>query len=200
MIGTVAAVHGLGPYSVFVDANVWYSRVLRDWLGVLYTTPEVPTLVVHWTEDVLAELLFHLRRQHPDWPGSQITNIRDRLASTFEAGRVEDFVIDAGYRGRDEHDAHVHAAAVACGADALVTFNTADFSWDENSAQYELMHPDDFLLLVDDSSPSLVAAAAARMCSYWVDRCGEADLPARLRAAGCPQFAERVLRHLHQQM
>lgn len=198
--GTLACVHGLGAYGVFVDANVWYSRTLRDWIGLLYTTPEDAPFVVHWTEDVLAELIYHLRREHPDWDGSRITTIRDRLAGTFEAGRVEDFTVDGSYAGRDAHDAQVHAGAVACRADVLVTCDVTGFVWDENTSTYEVMHPDSFLVLVDDSNPGLVAAVVERMCAYWVRRCGEADLPAGLRLAGCPQFADRVLGHLRRRM
>lgn len=191
---------GLGPYDVFVDANVWYSRTLRDWFGMLYTTPDSPPFIVHWTEDVLAELIYHLRREHAEWSGARITRVRDLVAATFEAGRVDDFTIDGSYAGGDIHDAHVHAAAVACGADVLVTFDVGDFSWDDNVSTYEVMHPDEFLVLVDDASPELVAAAAGRSCDYWIGRTGEADLPARLVLAGCPQFANRVRSHLQEQM
>ncbi|WP_046529471.1 PIN domain-containing protein [Cellulomonas sp. FA1] len=187
---------GIGTTTVFVDANVWFSRTLRDWLGMLYTTPDDPPFVACWTEDVLAELIYHLRRAHPRWDGARITRIRDLLADTFEAGRVDDFTIDAGYGGPDPSDAHVHAAAVACRADVLLTCNTRDFVWDDSASPYEVMHPDDFLVLVDDSCPSLVATVAAQMARYWYDRFGEADVPARLRSAQCPQFAERVRRHL----
>lgn len=196
----VPPMQGAGPYSAFVDANVLYSRTLRDWLGMLYTVPESPPFVVHWTEDVLAEVIYHLRKKNPAWPGDRITSIRDQLAGTFEAGRVEQFSVDATYGGRDAGDAHVHAVAVACGADVLVTCNATDFKWDENTSPYEVMHPDDFLVLVDDSSPELVAAVVAKMCDYWVRRRGEADLAASLRKAECPQFADRVLAHLHRQM
>lgn len=192
--------HGIGQYGVFVDSNVWYSRTMRDWLGMLYTTPDSPPFVVCWSEDVLAELIYHLRKAHPDWSGRRITTIRDQLAGTFEAGRVEDFDAAESYAGADLHDAHVHAAALACRADVLLTFNGVDFAWDENLSPYEVMHPDDFLVLVDDSMPELVASVVERMCAFWVGRCGEADLPAHLRAADCPQFADRVTSHLHQQM
>lgn len=191
---------GVGPYDVFVDANVWFSRTLRDWIGILYTTPDNPPFVVHWTEDVLAELLHHLRKCHPDWPGSRITSIRDRLAGTFEAGRVEEFVIDSTYQGPDAGDAHVHAAAIACKADVLVTCNVKDFVWDENRSTYEVMHPDDFLVLTNDSFPDLVQEATERMCAYWVNREGEANLPAALRTADCPRFADRVRAHLQRLM
>lgn len=185
---------------VFVDANVWYSRTLRDWFGMLYTTPEAPMFVVHWTEDVLAELIYHLRKKNPDWAGGRITRIRDRLAGTFEAGRVDDFSMDSRYAGADPHDAHVHAAAVGCGADVLVTIDSTGFVWDAGTSPYEVMHPDDFFLLVDDSSPGLVAEVVKRMCDHWIRQTGEADLPDRLRTAGCPQFAQRVTSHLQRGM
>ncbi|MCR6689073.1 PIN domain-containing protein [Cellulomonas sp.] len=191
---------GVGPTSVFVDANVWFSRTLRDWIGLLYVTPDEPLFVVHWSEDVLAELIHHLRKKHPTWPGRRISSIRDQLAGTFEAGRVEAFEIDGSYRGRDAADAHVHAAATACAADVLVTCNASDFVWDENTSSYELMHPDVFLVLVDDAAPLLVAKVAAEMCAYWVGRRGEADLPRSLRSAGCAEFAERVRGHLLRQV
>lgn len=196
----MVGVQGQGQYRVFVDANVWYSRALRDWFGMLYTKPDTPPFAVYWTEDVLAELVYHLRREHPDWPGRRITRIRDLMAGTFEAGRVGDFTVDDSYLGPDRHDAHVHAGAVACSADVLVTCNGKDFLWDENTSLYEVMHPDDFLVLVDDSAPGLVADVVGSMCAYWVDRSGEANLPARLDLANCPRFADRVRTHLRDQM
>jgi predicted nucleic acid-binding protein len=185
---------------VFVDACVWHSRTLRDWLGVLYTTADSAPFAVFWSEDVLAEVVHGLRRRHPDWPGRRITELRDRVARTFENGRVDDFVVDGSYRGADPLDAHVHAATVACRASILLTLNNDDFVWDANTSAYEVMHPDDFFVSVDDADPWLVADCVTSMCQYWVDRTGEADLPARLRGADCPQFAARVLDHLHQRL
>lgn len=54
-----------GRWVIFVDSNVWYLRTLRDWLGMLYVTPEAPRFHVQWTDDVLAELLYHLGKRHP---------------------------------------------------------------------------------------------------------------------------------------
>lgn len=188
-----------GPAPVFVDANVWYSRTRRDWLGMLYTIPEVPPFQVHWTEDVMAEVLHSLRKAHPDWDGRRLTGIRDRLAGTFEAGRVDDFMIDGTYKGPDAHDAHVHAAAIACRAEMLITCNIADYEWNENESTYEVVHPDEFLVLVDDAVPRLVGVVVEQMQRYWFERRGESNLPMHLRTADCPEFAERVRRHLLRQ-
>lgn len=182
--------------TVLVDANVWFSRTLRDWIGMLYTTPELPPFDVRWTEDILAEVVYHLRRTNPTWEGARITGLRERLAATFETGRVDHFTVDDDYRGIDPMDAHVHAAAVACRADYLVTDDSKGFVWDDNQSSYEVLTPDEFLVLVDDTTPDLVAAVTQLMGEYWLAQAGEAELPKRLRSAGCPQFAERVRKHL----
>lgn len=184
---------GSGRHHVFVDANVWYSRALRDWIGVLYTQPEQAPFIVHWSEDILGELVYHLRRKHPDWDGGKISTIRDRIAGTFEIGRVKDFEIQALDGVVDPHDRHVHGAALACGADILLTFNVRDFLGVD---QYDVMTPDEFLVLVDDAAPRVVRSATAEQAAYWGRRRGEVDLPERLRSAGCPGFAARVLAHL----
>lgn len=189
---------GYAQHRVFVDSNVFYSKALCDWLGLLYVTGETSPFIVHWTEDVLADTIHHLRKRHPDWDGRRTSQIRDRIAGTFEIGRVADYVVDVSYRGRDPHDAHVHAAALACSADILLTCNDKDFAWesDDASQPYEVMTPDEFFLLIDDSMPELVCRVAHEQARYWVARAGEADLPAQLRVAGAPAFAERVRRHL----
>lgn len=181
---------------MFVDANVWFTRTLRDWIGLLSTVDELPPFEVRWTEDVLAELLYHLRRLHPEWDGKRTSGIRDILTEVFEDGRVSDFTIDESYQGPDPLDAHVHAATLASRADFLVTSNVKDFVWDENESSYEVLHPDDFLVMIDDIAPESVALAVIANCTYWIKRAGEADLPARLRSVECPKFAERVRRHL----
>lgn len=149
-----------------------------------------------WTEDILAEFIYRLRKKHPTWPGGHITAMRDRLAATFETGRVDDFTVGSCYRDPDPHDAHVHAAAVASRADFIITNDRTGFIWDENESPYEVLTPDEFLLLVDADCPELVAKVSVEMTKYWLVRTGEADLPQRLRTAECPAFAERVRVHL----
>lgn len=181
---------------VLVDADVWFSRTRRDWFGILYTCQDVPPFQAFWAEDILAELIANLRDTFPNWNGRRIATVRDRLAGTFEAGRVLEYEIDGSYQGIDEGDAHVHAAAIACGAQYLVTCNSKDFRWDENSSPYEVVHPDEFLTLVDDSAPALVRRATQDMVGYWFGKRQSAELPQHLLKADCPGFAERVRQHL----
>lgn len=181
---------------VLVDANVWFSRTLRDWIGMLYTTPDSAPFEVKWTEDILAELLRALRRKNPEWDGGEISRIRDLIAGTFEVGRVDDYLVAGDYLGNDPNDAHVHAAAIACGADILLTQNVKDFARRENESSYEVLTPDEFFLLIDDSRPELVSKVTVSICEYWMNRKIEAELPKSLKEAGCPRFAERVRVHL----
>ncbi|WP_307867596.1 PIN domain-containing protein [Umezawaea beigongshangensis] len=182
---------------MFVDANVLYSRTLRDWLALLQLNSPEEVYTVYWTEDVLAETIYRLRRKHPDWNGAKITAIRDGIAATFEGGRVEDFVVDGTFPGVDGDDRHVHAAAVACRADFILTcdkgFSTA--GCDAGSTPYEVYRPDEFFVLVDDSAPHLVRLVTREQTLYWVGREGRADLAGKLIDAGCPVFAERVRIH-----
>lgn len=180
-------------HRVFVDANVYYSRTQRDWLGLLYLQGESNAFSVFWTEDVLGELVYHLRRQHPGWAGHRISSIRDRLTGVFENGRVADFPVGQLDEVSDPHDLHVHAAALSCDADILLTNNIKDFS---SVQHYDVMAPDEFFCLIDDSLPHVVRAATRDQSAYWGRRDGGADLPDRLRRVGCPRFAARVLAHL----
>jgi predicted nucleic acid-binding protein len=182
----------VGPSRVFVDSNVLYSRTLRDWLALLSLAGTPPPFTVFWSEDVLAEVMYHLRRNHPDWGGGMVTRVRDLIANTFEGGRVSDYVIDESYQGRDTHDAHVHAAAVACNAEYLLTCNGADFP--DDAAPYETISPDDFLTMIGHWLPGVVRNVTQQQMTYWATRRSEALLPQTLEAAGCPTFAEHIRR------
>ncbi len=184
---------------VFVDSNVLYSRTQRDWLGLLYSNPTPQAhFRVHWSEDVLADVIHHLRKNKPDLSGRAIAHVRDRVATTFEVGRVADYDIDGSYRGGDPHDAHIHAAATACRADYLLTNNVKDFPDGPNDPlPYEVIRPDDFFVLVDDAYSDLVAACVEEQIRYWSQRpTDQVDLLGPLQKANCPAFAERVRAHL----
>ncbi|MBP8882331.1 MAG: PIN domain-containing protein [Dermatophilaceae bacterium] len=188
---------GSGPADVFVDSYVLYSRTLLDWLGLLYVEPLVePPFAVYWSDDVMVEVMHHLRKNNPTWPGGQIARFRERLESTFEVGRVRDYAIDGTYSGPDPDDAHVHAAATACRADYLLTCNVKHFDTKADDLVYEVIAPDQFFLLVDDVAPALVAAVVGRQIDYWMSRASEIDLGAQLERAGCPAFAQRIRAHL----
>lgn len=184
------------PNKVVVDANVWFSRTLRDW--VLMLELHGGPYKTYWTEDILAEAAYHLRRKYPRWDGRKITDIRSKITATTEGGRIDDFTVDGTSPWKDPNDQHVHAAALACDAGYLLTDDNgfADPDVDLDALPYEVHRADDFLQLIDDSAPDVVRAVIAEQVAYAFRRYGETDLCTALRGARCPGLAERVRAHL----
>ena len=181
---------------VLADANVLFSRTLRDWLLMIQLETGAGPYRVYWTEDILAETMYQLRRKNPGWDGATTSTIRDRITAVLEGGRIEDFAVDGTFSG-DPNDQHVHAAAIAGDIDVVLTADRGFFAeGDADSLPYEVYLPDEFFVLVDDSVPRVVSEVATRQVEYHVRRSGAVDLCAALRRAGCPEFAERVRRHV----
>ena len=84
---------------VFVDANVLYSRTLRDWLFLLRRETE-GMFQIHTTEDVLAETEYRLRRSNPTMAGGVITDLREKITSAIDE-LVSDYDATIEYSGDD---------------------------------------------------------------------------------------------------
>lgn len=182
---------------VLLDANILYSRTLRDWIALLQV--EAPSLFsVAWTEDIMVEALYHLRKDHPLWSEKQVGGIRRNLEKAFTGGQITGYQIDESLKYPDIGDAHVHAAAIHGGVDMVVTMNGKDLPYSDDLI-YEIYQADDFLILVDDAAPQAVRAVTEKqLCHYHGKPSGggEVDLPSRLKKAGAPLFAARVRDHL----
>ncbi|GAA5068195.1 PIN domain-containing protein [Nocardia callitridis] len=182
---------------VLVDANVLFSRTLRDWLALIYLDPGNTMFEVLWTDDIMVEFHYHLRKRNPLLDDAQVGGIRRRLEQVFATGRVVGYTIDRSKRYPDVADAHVHCAAVHAEADILLTENVKHFR-NLDDLPYEIYTADEFFELVDDSAPRVVRAVTAEHLIYHVRRSHDrsTSLPDRLKAAGAPAFAERVRKHL----
>lgn len=182
---------------VFVDADVLVSKTLRDWVCLL-RQKTVSTFQLHSTEDVLAEALSKVRDHNPRFEGGVIAQMADGIRGVLDE-MVRDFPSDTPYPGVDEGDYHVHAAAVASGADILLTCDTGLLVMEgSDEFDYEAYHPDDFFVLVDDSDEEAVKTVIREQLAYWMKRRdgGDAGLVEALVSAGCPNFAARVELHL----
>lgn len=150
------------------------------------------------TEDVLAEAIYRLRRKYPAWDGGQISRIRDALVRNLDE-LIEDFPIRDDLAGIDPNDIHVHSAAVAGNANMLIT-SDGDFlelQGDSVELPYEIWSADEFFVLVDDSAPHLVELVTKKQVLYWnKDPRKPGRIVEKLVESGCPQFAERVKKHL----
>jgi predicted nucleic acid-binding protein len=183
--------------TVLVDANVFYSKTLRDWLGLCYLQTD-GWFEVKWTEDIMAEVVYHLRRDNPTFSDPQIGGVRDRIVGVFDTGRIKGYAIDPNLPYPDIFDAHVHAAAVHDGVDFVLT---ADKGFEKLGAildelPYEIHSPDSFFCLLDDSSPKSIQAVLQRQLAYWASKRVSFNLCTQLNNAGAPEFAERIRRHM----
>ncbi|WP_084485513.1 hypothetical protein [Nocardia beijingensis] len=178
---------------VLVDANILYSRTLRDWLSLLYLRGGLGMFQVFWTEDIMAETLYWRRRNNPFLSEDQIGGIRRRVAATFgDDSVITGYKIDDTVVYPDVFDAHVHGAAIHGDIDVVLTANPADFDMDRfDDLPYEVYSADAFFQLIDDSQPQLVRRVMEEQLAYWVPRKGKA-LPEALRDADVPIFAERI--------
>ncbi len=179
---------------VLVDANVLFSRTLRDWLFLLRNETGGGMFTVWATEDIMAETIYRYRRQHPTASGGLIASLHDRICEQLD-DRIRDYEINGAFPGADENDQHVHAAAGAAGAGILLTCDTGFSALSEverDALPYDVFTPDEFFCLISDSQPSAVHEVTRCQVRYWLDRDGEVDLARRLVEAQCPRFAHTV--------
>ncbi|WP_421958366.1 PIN domain-containing protein [Prescottella subtropica] len=181
--------------NVLPDANVLYSRTLRDWICLLATRSGPPLFQLRWTEDVLAELVYHLRKNHPHYSDRQIGGVRDRIVAVAAHGRIGGYEIDPGLAYTDEYDAHLHAAAEHGGIDYVVTADRGFHEFagaHDDRLGYEVYTPDDFLMLVHRDAIATVRETLLDQITYHRRLGKPFNLAARLESAQAPQFAAAI--------
>ncbi len=179
-----------------MDANVLYSKTLRDWLFLMRLTGTGGIFQLHSTNDVVHEVMYHLRRRNPLRRGASLENVRQQILECLDEV-VTEFDPSIRFPGKDEHDRHVHAAAVACRADILITQDRGFLELpNQDQLDYEIYHPDDFFVQFDDSAPRTVMDITQNQRRYWSTKKHHSGLVPALQKAGCPNFAKRVEGHL----
>jgi predicted nucleic acid-binding protein len=148
---------------VFTDANVLYSRVLRDYL--LYAAIEDLISVV-WSEMVLNEVARHLIESIPDFTSESAKRLITNMTSSFPYAEVnpesKHFGLLEHYDLPDENDRHVFAAALAAEATIICTSNTKDFP--ENVAAelgLQILTPDALLFKLITENPKRMLSVHA---------------------------------------
>lgn len=180
---------------VFVDANIFYSKTLLDWLFFLREAND-GMFEIHSTEDVIAEAVSNMRKKSPRAPGFY-TRRRVELIRRAIDEVVVDFSGEEKFSGQDANDYHVHSAAVSTRADIVLTMNDpTDITDSPDAEPYEIYNADDFFLLVVQSSPHSLAPIVESQLEYWKRKPEYCQLDEALQKAGCPQFAKVVLSEL----
>jgi FAD/FMN-containing dehydrogenase len=179
---------------VFLDANVLYSKTLRDWIFLLREETAGGLFTVVSSNDVIAEALYSIRRNKPLAPGHATARPKEIIESALD-DIVRDFPAGASFPGGDRHDVHVHAAATACNASYVITSDKG-FHTVADQLEYEVHTADSFLQLVAENMPQAVDRVILRQNEYRSNRGATKTLSTALIDARCPTFAVIVDRHL----
>ena len=185
----------MGTQTVLLDANVLFSKTLRDW--ICRTSLANPGMFQpRWTSSILTEWQYHLRRHRPLKPEQWVTKYMNEMQSAFPEALITDFDVTHPDWLVDINDAHVHSAAVSAKVDYLVT---DDGGWVEAPVEglpYEIHTSDSFLCLCVESQERVMGDQVAAQLAYaWKRRSTDAvDIVGPLKRAGVPRFAEHVQR------
>lgn len=169
---------------VFADANVLYSRVLRDFL--LYAANE-EIISITWSRAVLDETVVHLVENVDGFTAESGDRLISAMNAAFPYAEFTPTSHDYAQLGEldlpDEDDRHVLAAALAAEATVLCTSNVKDFP----DATVEplglvVMTPDDLLHTLVDEYPQQMIAVHATTTARLHSATGASTIAALERA------------------
>jgi predicted nucleic acid-binding protein len=130
--------------TVVLDACVLVGAGLRD---TLLRLAEAPALYApRWSDDILGEVERTLQSRFGK-SIEQSCHLTHQLRESFPEAWVREYSDLIPNLINHQKDRHVLAAAVRCGAEGIVTFNTRDFPADALCRfDIQVIHPDKFLV------------------------------------------------------
>lgn len=149
-------------YTVVYDACVFYPAPVRD---LLLEMAAASLFRAKWSDEIHDEWTRNLLQKRKDLKPEKLERTRQLMDASVMDCIVEGHMdlIDS-LQLPDPDDRHVLAAAIHCGADAIITFNLRDFpARIANQYQVEILHPDDFLRFQFDFDNARVIVAAERV-------------------------------------
>jgi PIN domain-containing protein len=145
----------VASFTVVYDACVLYPAPLRDLLMRIGSSGIVRA---RWSSEILDEMVNAILERRPELHSGNLTRTRQLMCDAVPDCLVQRYeslieTIDLP----DATDRHVVAAAIRCGAQAIVTFNLKDFP-DHVLARWDIeaKHPDEFVMESIDISPGVV--------------------------------------------
>jgi predicted nucleic acid-binding protein len=143
---------------VVLDACILYPAALRNlmmWLAVH------DVIKPRWTDQIHEEWMRNVLKDHPDLTREKLMRTRQLMDANAEDCLITDYEKHiSGLILPDPDDRHVLAAAIECAADAIVTWNLADFPaaiLDEHGL--DVLTPDQLICGLLDSNPESLLAA-----------------------------------------
>jgi predicted nucleic acid-binding protein len=174
-----------------LDACVLYPPVLRD---LLLGCAEAGLYEPKWSERILEEWARATVKLGPG-AEAQARGVAVLMREVFPRAMV---AAAPGVEARlvlpDPNDRHVLAVAVASGADAIVTFNAADFPRHVLAGEgVERRDPDGFLWELWSGDPDRAGAVIARVHARAEEMAGgPVSLKALLKRVSLPRLAKAV--------
>lgn len=154
----------LQRFTVVLDACTMYPMLVRD---VLLTLASHEFFNPKWSPKIRTEWMQNLAARMRDKtpgidPRLQVERIADAVRAAFPDAEVEEQLPEGELVAPvDAKDRHVVMTAIAAHADAIVTFDLADFAAAhlQDQLKIEVIHPDDFVMdLVTLNEKRAVAA------------------------------------------
>lgn len=182
-------------FTVVLDACTMFPMLVRD---VLLTLAAHEFFNPKWSPRIREEWMRNLLPHMAKRDGEAVARSRiDRIAAAVEAAFPNAIVTadpseSATLEPVDAKDRHVVLTAIAAQADAIITFNVADFAVPHLSQhlRIEVIHPDDFVMdLVDLNEKRAVAAFRELRARKKNPPWETPELIRRLRAGGLVQTA-----------
>lgn len=145
-----------------------------------------------WTEDIHDEWIDALLSERSDLRREQLERTADLMNKAVPGALVTGYeaLVD-GLELPDPDDRHVLAAAIRCGAAAIITTNLKDFPKDQlDTFETLAIHPDDFIMDLADLEPQLLEIAAKEQRADLTNPPVEAEeFIDNLERIGLPQVA-----------
>ena len=176
---------------VFADANVLYSRVLRDYL--LYAAIR-KLISIAWSKKVLEEVERNLLAKNPSFTAESAKRLSEKMTDTFPYAEInpnpEHYEQLSQLSFPDDDDRHVFAAAIAAEAGIICTSNTKDFpAHIASDLGMQVMSPDELLYwLASDNSVSMLDVHNTVVAAYRGS--SSVDTLEALRRAGASNTAD----------
>jgi len=174
---------------VVLDTCVLVGAGLRDTLLRLAETPAL--YVPRWSDDIIVELERTLQKRFGK-STEQTGHLVRELRRAFPEAWVREYSDLIPSLLNDEKDRHVLAAAVRCGAQSIVTFNTRHFQPDAmRPYDVEVVHPDDFLVSQICLDEALVVCRFTEQANN-IGRTVEQQVRAFHQTGALPSFARAM--------
>jgi predicted nucleic acid-binding protein len=183
----------LDRFTVVLDACTMFPMLVRD---VLLTLADHEFFSPKWSPRINDEWTRNLLARMTERDGEVVAKIKvDRIASAVTSA-FPDALVSTDLSEPpildpvDAKDRHVVLTAIAAQADAIVTFNIADFAVAHlaEKLRIEVIHPDDFVMdLVDLNEKRAVAAFRELRARKKNPAWERTELIRRLREAGLVQ-------------